>query len=137
MTITSAAFRARFNLSDKVPEATVQDHLISGAHRVYRESGKAVAPAGAEVEWDEAVLYAALISVLPYLHLFALDGIAPVMRMAENGGTTVRFLTPADTEAVRASAEREYQTRLRVINPNAGAGVIRVGGITMVAINGT
>ncbi len=129
-----AAFRTRFNLSDKTPEAMLQAHLDAALRRLRQDSGQSSAPAGREAAWDDAVLHAALKTAIPYMHLFAFDAMAPVMRFVENG-PAVRFLTPEDTKALADNAEREYQTQLALINPNAAGDKVHAGSFSWMAIN--
>lgn len=133
-----AAFRTRFNLSPQTPAPTIQAHLEAAGRRLARDSGLSTAPEGLEAEWEDALLWAALKSVQPFLNLFSLDAVAPVMNMVQNAQTTIRFCTPDELEALAQSAEGEYQRLLAVINPGkTGESIVRLPGLSMVAINGS
>jgi hypothetical protein len=108
-----AALRTMFNLPEQAPAELLDTHIGMAAAKLERETALSAAPAGHEADWDQAILYAALASVLPWLHSFYLSGAAPVMRLLE--GIEMRFMTPAEQRALIELAEGEYAKRKHLI----------------------
>lgn len=132
MAATAGELRRRFNLPEQAPAATLDEHLASATRRLARDAGMEAAPDGLGAEWDEAVLWAALATCAPFLHLFAMSGAGAAARLAE--GVDMRFLTPEEISALTARAEAEYGRLLSVLAPARAGASVRAGGLAFVAI---
>ncbi len=110
MATDAATMKGMFNLPEKTPPELLETHIGMALAKLQAETGMAAAPTGKEALWDEAVLYAAVASVLPWLHTFYLSGVAPAIRLVE-GGVELRFLTPDEQKALQFQARYEYGQR--------------------------
>lgn len=117
--------RTYANLPSEVPETLLATHIAGAEAEVKRLASVGVAPVGLETVWQDAITVKALISVLPWLNTFALDGAAKVGRL--EGTVEFRFLTPDDVAARITALNTRFNELLAALyaanQPNASQSV--------------
>ncbi len=121
MTITTAAIRAYANLPSEVPDALLSEHMDIAVRDVGRATGLEAAPSGLIETWEEAITVRALASVFPWLHTFALDGVAKAGRL--EGAVDFRFLDPDEAQQRIDDLNARFKKLVAVLsatNPDMG-----------------
>lgn len=134
--ITPDHIRAYANLPTEVPTALLQRHIDRALRDLPGMVGQGAAPAGMDAEWADALTIRALITVLPWLHTFALSGVSKVGRL--EGAVEFRFLNPDEVAAMVKILEAEFSRLVGVIAPagddGPGVDAAQAGNITMMAV---
>ena len=132
MDADAAWLKAWANLPAETPDALINRHLDAAKAALARRTGRGRAPAGLAAEWQEAHTVAALASLYPWLHTFALDGAARVGRL--EGSVEARFLDAAEVDARVLSLQKRLAVLVRVLKKDAGKKTtVEASGLQMLA----
>ena len=112
MSIDTSALRTFASLPDQVPEPLLTTHIGLGNRRVRDAAGITDDNTNQWQDYDDAVLLAAYISVLPFINTFALDGASQVARLVQSD-VDVRFLSADDVTTLIDLLEARFRAVIR------------------------
>lgn len=111
--ITPEQFRTLFNLSVKIPDEFLQNHIDNACRQVLDD---VQIPAGGESvqlepDYLTALAYQAYIQALPFLHTFTMQGAGQAADLAAN--VDARFMSPAEVSALQDNLRKQYDELIR------------------------
>jgi hypothetical protein len=134
MAVTACDLRTYAKLPREVPEDFLEQHLAAALRDLKRDTGLAAAPTGLEAVWQEAQLAKAYALALPFLHVFAADGVARVGQLA--GNVDFEFMDAKDALALADRQNDRYEALVNALKPLADgeSEAVHGGSFTFIAI---